>query len=393
MEKMILKSFVSYPNLIDEFLSKFNPSLFSAPAQKILSEILELKKQKSLVLEALLSRFPQDFLESDFFIEFLSSQSNPDILNFIPQMLRIVKLKKQEDLANKLLNASKDKILLDVAVLAKENEVKETHIKSLEEWIAFYATKPQSSIYPTKISFLDTCFNGGLELAQLILISGDPEAGKTRLGLQIIENLAQNHKVCFFCFEFTIENYVRSRMKEPKAYFKNLKIIDEGYDINEIANNIKNLYKEGVKFFLIDSQMRITSPQARNMEEEETAKFSTLAKLCHSLGILIILIVQTSKSDRDNPMGSKKGGHEASITIRIEQCKPEKNDILQSQNEFDENARIILIKKNKQTGKHPKEKVFFDKQTLQFKSLEPKKEVIIEYIDKKEIESLSVPKI
>lgn len=70
MEKMILKSFVSYPNLIDEFLSKFNPSLFSAPAQKILSEILELKKQKSLVLEALLSRFPQDFLESDFLLNF-----------------------------------------------------------------------------------------------------------------------------------------------------------------------------------------------------------------------------------------------------------------------------------------------------------------------------------
>lgn len=87
--------------------------------------------------------------------------------------------------------------------------------------------------------------------------------------------------------------------------------------------------------------MRITSPNGRNMEEEESLKFSLLAKLCHSMGILVFLIVQTSKSDRDNPMGSKKGGHEASVIIRIEHCKAE----IEALREFSENSRMVILKK------------------------------------------------
>ena len=53
------------------------------------------------------------------------------------------------------------------------------------------------------------------------------------------------------------------------------------------------------------------------MEEEESLKFSTLAKLAHQYELLIFLIIQTAKGDRDNPMGSKKGTHEASVILRI----------------------------------------------------------------------------
>lgn len=158
----------------------------------------------------------------------------------------------------------------------------------------------------------------------------------------------------------------------------NFYLINEGYDIAEVANNIRQLYKEGVKFFLIDSQMRLSAPQGRNMEEEETSKFSTLAKLCHSLGIVVFLIIQTSKSDRDNPTGSKKGGHEASIIFRLERIKPEKDDLMQKGNEYDENARMFFIRKNKQTGKHPKEKILFDTNTLRFKKNKQETQVIYE---------------
>ncbi len=213
----------------------------------------------------------------------------------------------------------------------------------------------------------------------MILISGDPEAGKTRLCLQILENLAISNKVCFFCFEFTAEQYIRTRLKEDKRdSFANFYLINEGYDIAEVANNIRQLYKDGVKFFLIDSQMRLSAPQGRNMEEEETSKFSTLAKLCHSLGIVIFLIIQTSKSDRDNPTGSKKGGHEASIIFRVERIKPEKDDLLQRGNEYDDKARKLLNSKNKQTGKDTKEKIVFDTCTLRFKKNKNEPQVIYE---------------
>lgn len=136
-------------------------------------------------------------------------------------------------------------------------------------------------------------------------------------------------------------------------------IINDGFDINEIADNIKFLARQGVKVFLIDSQMRIEVPKARSMEEEESAKFSILVKLAHNLEILVILIIQTAKSDSSTPMGSKKGGHESSITIRIEHCKPSKDDA-NNNKEFDPRKRMIIIKKNKQTGKHFKEEVTFD---------------------------------
>lgn len=84
--------------------------------------------------------------------------------------------------------------------------------------------------------------------------------------------------------------------------------------------------------------MRLVSPNGRNMEEEESLKFSTLTRLYHSLGILVFLIVQTSKGDRDNPMGSKKGGHESSITIRIEHDKPKNESV----REFSEDLRIVI---------------------------------------------------
>lgn len=105
------------------------------------------------------------------------------------------------------------------------------------------------------------------------------------------------------------------------------------------------------------------------MEEEESLKFSLLARLCHSLGIIIFLVVQNSKGDKENPMGSKKGGHEASVIIRIERNNLNKKDITQMGQEYDEFTRTIIVQKNKQTGKHIKEVVEFNPDTLKFKSM------------------------
>ena len=102
-----------------------------------------------------------------------------------------------------------------------------------------------------------------------MLISGDPDSGKTMLGLQILENLSKITRVCFFSFAFPIEHYLKRRDERSSSLnAESFFIIDEGFDINEVANNIKELYKQkGVKFFLIDSQMRLTTPQARAGEE------------------------------------------------------------------------------------------------------------------------------
>ena len=245
--------------------------------------------------------------------------------------------------------------------------------------------------YSTSLAFLDNAFEGGFELAQLMLISGDEESGKTTLCVQILEELAKVTKVAFFSFEFTVEQYLRSfKELNKKTRFENFFLINDGYELFDIVDNIKKLAKQGVKFFLIDSQMRIEvdskGKQALNMEEKESLKFSTLAKLCHALEIFVFLIVQTSKGDTTSPTGSKKGAHEASIILRIEKIKPDKNDIAQKNNDFDEFKRVLILKKNKQTGKHFKGEVAFNPQKRKFSDLgvaeKPKS-----YVDMKEIKS------
>lgn len=379
LELSILRSMVELPQDIEDFCRHLPAQIFSPNAQKILNTLIELGTSANLTsLESALS---EEFKNSEFYIEFLNAPVDVNYADLKSLFVRDFELKNQQALAQRLLKASAQGELLDIDVLKKDYQRVQEEFKTLREWRAYFDTKPQAKKYQTHISFLDSAFDNGFEEGQLILISGDPEAGKTMLGTQIIENIAKRHKVAFFCFEFTIQSYLKAK-ERTNTNTDNIIVLNDGYNINDIAHNIKELYRQGVNVFLIDSQMRITSPQGRNMEEEESLKFSTLARLCHSLGIVVFLIVQTSKGDRDNPMGSKKGGHEASIIMRIEHCKAKDENL----REFDESSRMFVVKKNKQTGKHFKEKVRF--KDLRFFSLEREFDEDARKLDIDEIKSI-----
>lgn len=376
LEQEILLSMVHYKEDIDEFLAKTPRQVFSKKGSIILDKILALQSKKALSTHSLMNALTTEQQGDEYVLELFSKTPNSSFVNLAQELITTYKLKMQKVNGLKMIKASDNNTLLDLTMLDKAVESNE--YKNLAQWIDYYATRPEQPKFKTKISFLDSVFDGGIEVAQLVLISGDPEAGKTTLGLQILENISHYAKVGFFSFEFTIEQYIRAKQSERKPpNLENMYIINEGYELYTIAQNIKNLYRQGVKVFLIDSQMRITSPNGRNMEEEESLKFSLLAKLCHSMGILVFLIVQTSKSDRDNPMGSKKGGHEASVIIRIEHCKAE----IEALREFSENSRMVILKKNKQTGKHFKEKVAFNPQTRKFSSIEVGGGEIVESVE------------
>ena len=385
LEQEILLSMVHYKEDIDEFLGKTPREVFSQKGSIILDKILALQSKKALSTHSLLNALTTEQQGDEYVLELFSKTPNSSFVNLSQELITAYKLKMQKENGLKMIKASDNNTLLDLSML--EKAVESNEYKNLAQWIDYYSTRPEQPKFKTKISFLDSVFDGGIEVAQLVLISGDPEAGKTTLGLQMLENISHYAKVGFFSFEFTIEQYIRAKQAERKPpNLENMYIINEGYELYTIAQNIKNLYRQGVKVFLIDSQMRITSPQGRNMEEEESLKFSLLAKLCHSMGILVFLIVQTSKSDRDNPMGSKKGGHEASAIIRIEHCKAE----IEALREFSENSRMVILKKNKQTGKHFKEKVAFNPQTRKFSSFESEAEFVEEVEMEKIVEVVSI---
>lgn len=385
LEQEILLSMVHYKEDIDEFLGITPRQVFSQKGSVILEKILTLQGKKALSTHSLMNALTTEQQSDEYVLELFSKSPNSSFVNLSQELITAYKLKMQKANGLKMIKASDNNTLLDLSML--DRAVESNEYKNLAQWIDYYSTRPEQPKFKTKVGFLDSVFDGGIEVAQLVLISGDPEAGKTTLGLQVLENISHYAKVGFFSFEFTIEQYIRAKQAERKPpNLDNMYIINEGYELYTIAQNIKNLYRQGVKVFLIDSQMRITSPNGRNMEEEESLKFSLLAKLCHSLGILVFLIVQTSKSDRDNPMGSKKGGHEASIIIRIEHCKPE----IEALREFSENSRMVILKKNKQTGKHFKEKVAFDSNTRKFASIENRGEIVESVEMDKVIEVVSI---
>ena len=361
LEHEILASMLEYSDKIDSFLSLCPKECFSKQGSELLGYMLELLENNNLSKASFLSVLPDTLASADFTIEVLSTLPNSNFVASASEFIKLFQLQEQKVLGEKLLQASANKTLLDFDTLYSKTTMLE--YKTMRQWRELYAQKGISKKFKTGLDFLDSVFEGGIAVGQLVLISGDPEAGKTTLGVQILEYIAKEHKVAFFCFEFTINQYLSLVKKTGRRINENnFFIINDGYDINTLAQNIKNLYRQGVQFFLIDSQMRITTPQARNMEEEESSKFSTLARLAHRLDIVIMLIIQTSKSDRDNPMGSKKGGHESSITIRIEHTDSKTS-------EFNEQERFLIIKKNKQTGKHYKEKVIFDNEKTAFVSL------------------------
>lgn len=360
LEKEIMASFLAYPQQIDEFLAQIPKECFTQKGQRTLEILIELLESQSVSKNAFVGRLSKKEQEQDYFLDVLSSIPNPNVVRLTQSFYESFLKQKQKEAGLKLLEASENNALLDMNALIPN--VNFCSHKNMQEWQDYYATKPQMPKYKTGISFLDSVFDGGIESAQLVLISGDPEAGKTTLGLQMLEFMAKSNKVCFFSFEFPIYTYLKRKRNDKSFKRENLIIIDDGYEIYQVAQNIKTLCKQGVRVFLIDSQMRLVSPNGRNMEEEESLKFSTLARLCHSLGILVFLIVQTSKGDRDNPMGSKKGGHEASITIRIEHDKPKNESV----REFSEDSRIVILKKNKQSGKHYKERVNFNSELGKF---------------------------
>lgn len=371
LECVILRSLLEYSDKITDFVDKVPMKCFSDFGAELLQKMLILREKELLNLETLNIEVRDGLKNTPFYVEFLAALPNVLVLNLADKLIKAHQIEVQKALVKTLEKASNDGELVDLELMQKELNVDAKTFLNLRQWIEFYANKPQMPAIKTGVAFLDSAFNGGIELGQLVLIGGDPEAGKTRLGVQIFEYISKRQRVAFFCFEFTVQKYIEVVLeKKAQANYDNIIIINEGYHIFEVADNIRSLYRQGVRVFFIDSQMRLTHTQGRNMEEEETMKFSLLARLCHSLNIVIFLVIQNAKGDKENPMGSKKGGHEASIIIRIEKLAPQKDDVTQQGNLYDENKRRILVQKNKQTGKHFKEEVFFNTQSLKFYPLD-----------------------
>jgi hypothetical protein len=245
-----------------------------------------------------------------------------------------------------------------------------TRAKSYAQWEIEKSQKAPIPKYATNISFVDSALKGGIGAGQFILLMGDPEAGKTVFGTQVLRNVVKNNYLAlFFSFEFTVDDFIEQNQEKKREFKKeNLQIINDGYDISDISREIKIWARKGCRFVLIDSQMRVENSDNRGTaEQSESEKFSKLAKLCHSLNIIIIFIAQQGKEDTKGgthtPMNTKKGAHEANQIWYIHKLKPKFDE---EGNDLNKELRDFEVSKNKQNGRHFKTPMRLDTVKLEF---------------------------
>lgn len=353
MENLIMKSFLDYPKHIEDFLEDISLKSFTPFSQKLIKILIEMNQKNQVPrLETIKLRIGEKEFESEEFKRILEADSYPDYLNLKSDFKTHLCFQMQETLANKLKEATRKSEVFDYEFLNKYIDLGiARNGKYFWEWEEYFKNKPPIEKIPTGINYLDTITEGGIELGQIVLLSGDPEAGKTLLGVQFLMNAHQQHKVTYFGFEFSVRKHIETlKIKNFGIKAENYFIDDQSCELNDLISQIRSLAKEGHKVFLIDSQMKIQAPiVGRTVEEVETSKFSALGETARSLQVLIIFIVQNSKNDSYTPTGSRKGGHEAHLMIRIERLKVNQLKTIKDFAERTKYRRIIILK-NKQTG-------------------------------------------
>lgn len=299
-------------------------------------------------------------------------------------------LKEEKSDSAKINKIIEDKTInLDVSIGSRARVYRE--IREQNEKI------PPLPKFETKVSFIDDALGGGIEAGQLILVMGDPEAGKTTLTTQIIHNVSKNFPVMFFAFEFTVRSYVTTNLKKKKDLNEdNLYVVDDGYDLSDVIREIKIFAKKGGRFIVIDSQMRVGNSENKGtIEQIESEKFSHLAKLAHRLELIILFITQQGKEDTKGgvhtPMGSKKGGHEANQIWYIHKLKPKHDK--ETDLDLNANKRLFQISKNKQNGRHFKTEVSFNPILLEFRRKYSKEPEITVAEEKKEDAHIEIPEM
>ncbi len=272
--------------------------------------------------------------------------SNNIIVNRIVQAEREkdinleLKLKK-ELYSNKLL-------MIDmITATDKRNGIKAVDFMKLVEEM------PHIPRYATGINALDMELLGGLETGLFIQLAGESGVGKTHLFLEIVTNIALGNKSVFFNFEMG-KRLLHKRLKKLIAHTiqgENLIIDSDTRNLKDLIMEIELYSQDGIKFFAIDSKMKIEV----DGKEDEHLKISRLsnelAKLAQKRDIIILLVNQMNESDiKNNRLAMKGSGdqkYDADIALFYVKDEKENRTLMCTKNRQDEVLFTLKLKLNR----------------------------------------------
>ena len=137
--------------------------------------------------------------------------------------------------------------------------------------------------YETGIKVLDEALRGGFEVGSLIQLAGPSFSGKTTLFLQIVANISKYSPAYFSNLEMgerRITKRLTSLLSEQQQW-DNLLINSETRNIDDLVMEITLLADEGIKFFAVDSRMKLN----KSGSDAEYQKIATMSKMLSECAI------------------------------------------------------------------------------------------------------------
>ena len=249
-----------------------------------------------------------------------------------------------------------------------ENKIRMIEIITLEEKRAgitarelkrLVELRPKVPRYETGVKALDNSLFGGIEIGTFVQLAGESGVGKTHLTLEILSNIANYSKSVFFNFEMGDTRIVNrlNKLLVNEQQWDNLIIDNDSRDIDTLCNEIILYARDGVKFFTIDSKMKIEV----SSDKEDYQKFSNITKKLSALSqkhdIIIFLINQMSEQDIKNKRLAFKGSgdqqYDSDISLFYVKDKDDKRNLICNKNRQDErtfNLELFLDENNKTTS-------------------------------------------
>lgn len=198
----------------------------------------------------------------------------------------------------------------------------------------------------TGIKLLDDLFEGGFEEGMFINLTGESGTGKSTLGLEILINIAEFTPSVFFSFEMgdrlTLKKIQKIGIKE--SHRDNLIIDRFSRNIETLSREVSLYANDGIKFFVIDSKMKIEVDGKDDEYKKISYLSNKLSKCCAELGVIIILINQMSEeSIKSGRVALKGSGDQRYDTDILLVYRKHKTDL---------SKRILYIDKDRQTEKN-----------------------------------------
>jgi len=203
---------------------------------------------------------------------------------------------------------------------------------------------PNVPRYATGIKALDSinAFDGGIEIGSLVLLGGASGSGKSYITMEIVCNVSAYSKAVFFNLEMG-ERRIVSRLKKQLTNDKqwnNLIVDSYTRSLDDIMMEIELHARDGARFFVIDSRMKIDVPGEKQEYQKISHTTKSLSALCQRLDIIIFLINQISEDDLKNKRLAFKGSGDQLYDADIA--------LFYAVDDEDVNKRKLICSKNRQ---------------------------------------------